>query len=359
MSLDTRWERFSRNRGRGRRGESVVFLLSRLGTLLHVGVPLIDALSSIREQLPPGDLQKGVSEVICSMEEGVSFSEALCRYPNLFSTIVTGTVLAGEHSGALPELLLQLAERQSAQQRLRRKWMSTFLYPFLLLGACCFVGVFFSFWVLPHFENLFDEILPGRELPLFSRCIFAASRYVMIACPLLLILLLWLLRHSLKPKLGSGRGRSLLHILPGIGELFGLNTMGLFFSNLSMLIRAGNPLRTAFSVAMDSVAFPPFVSALDNAGASLSQGHKLSMVLEESRLLNAMELSLIENGEQSGRVEFAAEALAEQFRMQEEEMLQRFSTLLEPSLIFLLAAYIAVLVLAVVIPLSQAMQMML
>jgi len=359
MSLDSRWECFSRKRGRGRKGESVVFLLSRLGTLLHVGVPLIDALSSIREQLPLGDLQEGISGVIRSMEEGISFSEALCRYPQLFSPIVIGTVFAGEHSGALPELLLQLAERQSVQVRLRRKWMSTFLYPFLLLGACCFVGIFFSFWVLPHFQNLFDEILPGRELPVFSRCIFATSRYVMIVCPLLLILLLLILRNSLKPKLRTGRWSSLLHVIPGISELFGLNALGLFFSNLSMLIRAGNPLQSAFSVAMDSVAFPPFVSVLENARTGLSQGSTLSAVLEESRLLNAMELSLIQNGEQSGRVEFAAEALAEQFRIQEEEMLQRFSTLLEPSLIFLLAAYIAVLVLAVVVPLSQAMQMML
>jgi len=330
----------------------------QLATLTKAGLPLVECLGTLIEQLERAPLKRVLSHVRQQVREGRSLADALQSHPRVFSSIYINMVRAGEESGTLETVLARLAEYSEDQARLLRAVQSALTYPLLMVAVAGAILLFLLAYVVPQVTRIFSET--GGKLPLVTRLLIGLSSF--LAAYWWLFLLagaggalggLRLLRTT------AGRewyDRAVLR-LPWVGRVLQRLSVARVARTLSTLLGSGVPLLSALGIVTHLVSNSLLRRALEEARTSVQEGESLAAPLKRSGLFPALFTQMVAVGERSGELEGLLTRAAEAYDEEVATALARLTSLLEPLTILVMGGVVLFIVLAILLPIFELNQL--
>src|SRR5215510_6197133 len=330
--------------------EKFIIFNQQFVTLIRAGLPILKSLDLLADRLADPKLGPYIKAVRDEVRNGTLLSEAF-RQQAIFPKIYITTVMAGEKSGSLVEVLDRYINYQKLSLAVRKKVMVSLMYPACLILLVIALMVFLVIYVVPTFANLYTSM--QAKLPLMTVYLIAigttARNYVVgFAAALaggIALFRWWARRDSAREKVDKVKLR-----LPIVGEIWLKYQVAQLSRILSTLLVGGIPLVQAMETAADSLGTPLLKRAIENAGKSVREGQPLSGSLKASKLFPGLAIDMIEVGESTGALPTMLNSVAEFF---EEDVNTRMAAALsriEPSIMIVMGAFVAFVLIAEYLP---------
>jgi type IV pilus assembly protein PilC len=331
-----------------------------LATLLKAGMPLVQSLDILRRRITHPVFKSVLDDVHDRVRAGSALSEAFDAHGRLFPGVYTASLLAGEKSGNLEQVIRRYVTYVKVVEGVRRKTISALIYPAVLLALSLVVVAILVLRVVPQFGGYYQQF--GKELPLSTRVIVAVSNYATAYFGLLVLLVvtttvaiwLWLKRPGQREKFD----RWVLG-LPMLGSIARKFATSQASRTLATLLGGGIPLVNAIDVAARSIRNRYMARELQVAAQQVREGRALAAAMTDSGAFPDVALKMVEVGEQTGALQEMLNSLSDFYDEEIDTSLSRFVTLVEPTLLIIMGVVIASLLLALYMPLfnlSNALQ---
>ena len=323
-----------------------------LSSLLAAGVPLSKALSILYRETTDPAASKKWREVHDLVIDGVSLSDAMSRSPETFPSVYTAMVEAGETGGFLDLVLAQIAEFQARDKELRGKVISAMIYPAVLMFLAVAVLIFLMVFFIPRFKTLFEGF--DAALPLLTQVIVATSEFSQRYGIFIMVGMVFLV-YLARTWATSTRGRRIyerwLLTAPVIGPLSSQFAMARFCRMLGTLIHSGVPLVSGLNVAQRSIGNQILTDAIEDSIERVKKGEPLARSLGDCSLLfSGATVEMISVAEESSRLDKELIRLAEVTEKELDQQLKTAVALMEPLMLFFIAAFIGTIFVGMVIP---------
>lgn len=325
-----------------------------LSMMLHVGIPILDALGTIAEQ-HRGAFHAAVLEVRDRVAAGSSLADSLRARPDLFDAASIQMVEVGENSGTLDTVLQQLAEFKRRQLALRDSVTTALVYPMFLVCFGTAAALFLMTSVLPPLLDTLQETVrtlpwPTRVAKSISDVLLSYGWLIALASIGLIVLLAWLMRTK--------RGKTLWHRtllnLPILGPIAVKQGVSRIAMIIGTLTRSGVELTRAVELAERSIGNVVLEDALHQCGLRMAAGGDVAEALEKSGAFPPLAVRVFSVGQESGKLDEMLFRLADDYDAQVATASARLTALLEPALILVLAAFVGFLMLATILPILEA-----
>ena len=327
----------------------------QLATLLHAGVPLLQAIHLLERGESKATLQSMLHDLHRDIEAGMALSQALQQHAS-FDVLYCNLVAVGELTGMLDTMLERLANHLEKSEALRMSIRTALVYPAAVLSIAVSVTVLILLFVVPAFQNIFASF--GAELPRLTRWVIALSEAIEDYGLLLLgvgIASVWGIKWQLNKR---WHWRHYVHgwllRTPIAGPLTRHACTARWTRTLATLFSAGVPLTDALEAVQGVTGHLWFQVATQNIRQQLIQGHALSHALDSTEgLFPNMVVQMCAIGEESGALDHMLEKTAEHYEREVDSTVARLSTLLEPFIMVVLGILIGGLVMALYLPIFQ------
>ena len=332
------------------------FLLfnQQLAALLHAGLPVLQSIQMLRQRSPNAKLRAVLADVETRIKSGSALSEAFASQGDTFPKIYTASILAGERSGNLDEVLRRYVEYTKAIAQLRRKIRSALTYPILLLGAAVVLITVLTTFVIPQFSSLYENM--GTELPTITVVVVGFSSAIKenlfwlapAVAGLIALIISW-------RKTENGRrtiDRWILKI-PIIGDLIKQMTTAQFSRSMATLLAGGITVVESFQIALASVANRELLRSTEPALPKVREGKPFTESLGEAGWVPELATDMIGVGERSGSLREMLDEVSGFYDAETEVKLGQLTSLIEPAILFVMAGVVITILLAIYLPLLQ------
>ncbi|MGH9372898.1 MAG: type II secretion system F family protein [Vicinamibacterales bacterium] len=323
-----------------------------LATLLKAGMPLVQSLDILRRRVAHPLFRSVLDDVQERVRAGSSLSEAFEAHGALFPGVYTASLLAGEKSGNLEQVIRRYVSYVKVVATVRRKTISALVYPTILLMLSLAVVSIIVLRVVPEFGAFYEQF--DEELPLSTRMIVAVSDFarsylfLLLAAGVAAAVAFWTwIQH---PAQRERFDRWVLR-LPGLGSIARKFSTSQAARTLATLLGGGIPLVNAIEVAARSIKNRYIARELQVAGQQVREGRALSMAMNDSGAFADVAVKMVEVGESTGALQEMLNSLADFYDEEIDTNLGRFITLVEPILLVIMGLVIAGLLLALYMPL--------
>jgi general secretion pathway protein F len=330
----------------------------QLSVLLRSGVPLVEALSALIEQLDQPELKAAFTDTRNQVNEGSTLADALKAHPKIFLTLYVNMVAAGEASGTLEEVLGRLADFLDDQTRLQSKVRGALAYPVVMAVVVVLILFLMMSVVVPKvtaiFEN-FNQTLPWyTSLLIWVSDIF--SNYWWLLAALLGGGIYWFRRWQATEE---GRKKWDLFILevPLLGPLLIMVAVARFARTLATLLASGVPVLTAMDITRNVLGNTELMRVVEDARASVREGEGISKPLRQGGRFPPIVTHMIAVGERTGQLEEMLIHVADAYDQQIEVRVGVVTSVLEPLLIVVMGAVVGGIAFAILMPLLQLNEM--
>jgi type IV pilus assembly protein PilC len=332
------------------------FLLfnQELATLLKAGMPLAQSLDILRQQVPNVTFKAVLDDVFDKVRSGVSLSDAFASHGDLFPPIYTASLLAGEKSGNLDQVLRRFIAYTRLVGALKRNTISAMVYPAMLFALSIVVILIIMVRVVPAFTGFYDTF--GAELPLATRVLTAvsntiASRILILGLAFVgTIVFVW---SWLQKAANRARWHAVMLRLPFLGSVAQKFATSQFSRTLATLLGGGIPLVTALDVSARAIGNRYVGNQIDAMTVDVREGQSLAKAMASRRVFPDVALKMVEVGEATGALQDMLNAIADFFDEDIETTLARFTRLIEPIMLIVMAIVIAAILLALYLPVFQ------
>lgn len=335
----------------------VALITRQLATLLKSGITLIDALGALVDQVETDKLKKVFGGIKAAVNEGSSLAGAMGQHPEVFGTLYTSMIRAGEASGALDQVLVRLADFTEAQARLESKVTSAMMYPAIMTGVGGIIMVVLFVVVIPRITKIFDQV--KAELPLQTKFLIFVADVIKGYWWLLIILsgvAVWAFRRWKKSKTGRATWDSFTLKAPLVGNIVRLVAVARFSRTLATLLRAGVPVLSALDIVKDVLNNVRLAAVVSDARDAIREGESIADPLKRSKEFPPIVVHMIATGEKSGQLEQMLESVADNYDFQVDQKVERLTTLIEPIMIVGMGAVVAFIVFSILVPILQLSQ---
>lgn len=342
---------------RGVSSASLGMATRQLGTLLQSGIPMVDALNALIDQVDNPNLKRMLSEIKSDVNEGSTLADAMKKH-SAFSGIYVNMVRAGETSGSLEIVLERLADFLDGQARLKSKVLSAMMYPAVMVGFSGLILTALMTLVVPRIAQILTS--SKIELPLTTRFLIGLSNLMLGYWWLLLILVgagvFWFMRWRKSPQGRPKWDRTLLR-LPVVGPLILMVAIARFSRTLSTLLGAGVPLLTSLQIVRNVVSNHALETAIEEIREAVREGEDIATPLKRSGQFPPMVTHMIAIGEKSGELESMLMRIANNYEGQVDTRVSTLTSLLEPVMIVVMGGVVAFIVFSILTPIMQMSQM--
>lgn len=339
---------------RGATQAKVVSFLRELSTLLGVGVPLVEAVDTIRSQ-HRGRFAASLLVLRDRVSAGAGLADAMREQPDVFDELSASIAEVGENAGTLDTALERVAEFKERSAAFRNRLATVLAYPSVVLVMAVGVSVLLMTVVVPNLLNAIVEA--GRPLPLPTRVVkYASDSLVQRWWVLLAAVAVAAIGARLVLRTPRGRlwwHRMLLRI-PVAGDLARKQAIVRLCVVLSTLLRSGLVFVRSLQIARRTTSNLVLVDALDRCEQAVMTGRDISESLAETGAFPPVVVRVFSVGQQSGRLEEMLDRLAADYDKQVATAAQRLTAVLEPLLILGLVALVGFIALATILPLLEA-----
>lgn len=336
------------------RSRQITVFSRQLASLLKSGVPILTALKIIREQSEDSSLKEALNYIHDAVKDGATFSSALSYYPGVFSSLYIALARAGEDSGALPAVLLRIADYRTKQEELLSRFRLALAYPMLMAIVGLGTVIFMLTFVMPRLMRIFVNL--GEKLPLPTRILISLSqglRHWWWVILLILLAVIFVIRKQLKTSLGRLSWSRLKLRLPGLGKFILKAELARFSRTLELLIKNGIPILRAIDIAIPVLENEILKNRLGQSYRELEQGGSLGKSLKGAKIFPLFMSNLIVVGEESGKLDEALAEVATSYEHDTDEAIRMMSSLLEPLMILGMGLVVGFIVVAMLLPIFE------
>ncbi len=334
-------------------GTDLAIATRQLATLLGAGIPLVESLGALSEQVEHARLKSVIARVRDRVNEGATLADALAR-SGPFSELYVSMVRAGEAGGALDQVLRRLADYLESQVRTRNRVISIMLYPMMMMAFAVLVVVALVTVVLPQITQLLESL--DMPLPWYTQAIISGSHFLRSWWWALLVLG-GLAALALRTLLRTERGRvafdRLKLRLPIFGRVIRILAISRFTRTLSTLLAGGIPIVRALEISKFVASNVVIGEAVDRARESITEGSSIAAPLRRSGHFPPLVTHMVDVGERSGELESMLAKVADTYDEQVETAVTRLTALLEPMLILIMVGIVLFIILSTLVPLLQ------
>jgi len=325
--------------------------------LLKAGIPVIRALEIITQNTRSGILREIIAKAAGNIRNGMQISEAFSSAQIPFHKIYKASLLAGEKSGHLEQILEKFNIYLGKISNLRRKMVSSLTYPIILLLFMISMVLVIAIFVIPKFSAFFDNM--DAQLPAMTLFFIATTQYLKENIVLFLA----------AAVLTYGAVRAIEHFnprviiidqtkikIPFLGRIIHENAIAVFARTLAILISGGIPVPESAEIAVETFANKFYYSQVRDIPEKIRQGNLLSEVLEEIAIIPRILVEMIRVGETSGNLTAVLDESAEYYERSIDSKINALISLIEPVIIILLGMVIAVMLISVYLPIFTSIR---
>lgn len=329
----------------------VLQFTQQLATLLGAGQPLDRALQILLD-LPESDQARRVIERIRdTVRGGTPLSQALEQQENVFSRLYVNMVRAGEVGGSLDDTLKRLADYLERSKALRESVINALIYPSILILMVFGALLLLLGYVVPQFLPLFEDM--DVPMPLLTRVVMMVGNFVAAYWWLILAAIVagfMLFRRRLNDP-DTRRGFDAWVLRRGLlGSLIARLETARLARTLGTLVHNGVPLLTALSIARNVMGNLALSEAVETASGEVKTGGGLSLALGRSKLFPRLALQMIAVGEESGELDTMLTKVADTFDIEVKNAVERMLAALVPAVTVFMAVVVALIMMAILVP---------
>jgi type IV pilus assembly protein PilC len=323
----------------------------QLALLVEVGVPLLRALYQTAERTSHPAMGRAIRQVAAHIEAGNSLSEALARYPQVFSRLTGQIIQVAERGGVLDDSLRLVADELERAVEIRGKIRRALFYPALIIAVGVVVTLFVLTWVIPEFASLFRE--QQMALPLPTRIILGGASFLAgywWLCLLVLMALGGLFSRYVQTPQGRLTWDRCKLSIPFVGDLLIKANVLRFAQTFGMLLRGGVPILVSLKLVQEHANNMVLAGELAQVYAAVDQGSRLEVPLRQCTVFPPTAVDIMAVGEEAGQLDTVLFRLAESYKNEVDHSVSVFSSLLEPCLLLCMGLFVALIVWAVYLP---------
>jgi len=332
----------------------IAMMTRQLATLMKAGIPLVDSISALTEQVDKEELARILTNLRERLHEGSSFAAALEQHPKAFPPLYVNMVSAGEASGTLEQVLERLADFLEGQSRLQGKVVAALAYPILMLIIGTGLISVLMIAVVPKVTSIFESL--DHALPWYTQVLIAVSRFLSgywwLYVPVL-ILGAYLFRRWKATPAGRLKWDSFTLGVPVFGQVSMMLSVARFSKTLATLLGAGVPLLKAMDISHRVLGNAVLEKIVQEATSSIREGESIADPLRRSGRFPPIVCHMIAVGEKSGQLEQMLESVAGSYDSQVEVRIQTLTSLLEPLMIVFMGGSVGFIAFAILMPLIQ------
>jgi general secretion pathway protein F len=332
----------------------IAIMTRQLATLVRAGVPLVDSVAALTEQVEKEQLQLVLTSVRESLNEGTSFAKSLGQHPKVFSPLYINMVAAGEASGSLESVLERLADFMEGQARLKGKVMASLAYPVLMAFIGTVLVGFLMVAVVPKVTAIFENL--GQALPWYTALLIFVSDVLANYWWLMFLSVgagsWWVRRWKAKPE-GQLKWDTLKLRLPLFGRLNLLVAVSRFTRTLATLLASGVQLLRAMEIGKNVLENAQLELVVMEAIGSIREGESIAEPLKRSGQFPPMVTHMIAVGERSGQLEQMLENVSRAYEADVETRVAALTSLLEPMMILIMGGVVGFIAMAILMPMVQ------
>lgn len=329
-----------------------VLFSRQLSTLLNAGLPLIQGLSTVREQTVNKQLKDIIAQIITDVEGGSPLADSLSKHPSVFSQVYISMVAAGETSGTLDKSLERLASQQEKDADVISKVRGAMIYPAIVVVVLLAIVIFMTTTVLPQVQVLYKSI-PGAQLPFITSWMIAFAN-VIINFWWIVILLLAVAAVMTRRFLKTEKGRRMMDNLKlnmwPVSPLMKKLYMARFTRTSATLIASGVPMVKMLETSAEAVGNHEIAESIKKAIDQVKGGKNLSDALSGDPHFLDLVPQMVKIGEQSGALDDMMGRVADYYEKEVDDQIKSISTIVEPVMMIMVGVLALIIVAAVLLP---------
>ncbi|MBI4431902.1 MAG: type II secretion system F family protein [Candidatus Omnitrophica bacterium] len=334
-------------------GELVLFS-RQLATLIDSGIPLVQGLEILTEQIENKNFKTIVAEVKRDISAGSAFYDALSKHPKAFSTLFVQMVKAGESSGALDSIMDRLAGYLEKTDHLVRKVRSAMVYPAVVTTMAILITLVLMIKVVPVFKSMFQDF--GGTLPLPTQILVTISD-ILIQTFFFWVAGIIIAVFMLKRYFSTEKGSLALDMfklrMPVFGVLFRKVAVSKFSRTLATLVKSGVPILSALEIVGKTAGNKVIEKAVEKVKIGIREGETISAPLQKSGVFPPLVVRMMAVGEQTGELEKMLTKIADFYDDQVDAAVSGLTSLIEPLVIAFLGIVIGGIVICMFLPIFK------
>lgn len=330
----------------------IALFARQLAVMISATVPIVQSLRILVKQTSNINFKIIISEVADEVDGGAKLSQTLARYPTVFSDFFIHMIRSGETTGKLDETLNYLADQQEKDYDLTSKIKGSMTYPIFILSGLVIVGVMMMIFVIPQLTSVLKE--GGAAIPLSTRLLIGTSDFLRNFWWVLVILIVGAVigaRFIMGTPWGKNQIDRIKMRLPIFGNIFQRIYLVRFSRSLSTLIVSGITLTRSLEIVADVIGNSVYRELTLKTIKEIEDGNSISSVFSQSKDIPPMLSQMMAVGEQTGKLDFVLDRLANFYARELENSVTNLVSLIEPLILVIMGVAVAMLVVSILLPL--------
>lgn len=335
--------------------EDKLLFTKHLSTMLRAGITITESLQILASQTTQSRNREMYDSIIRSVKAGQTLSDSLRVYDSVFSDMFINMIATGEKSGTLDQTLDYLDEQLDKEYELRKKIVSAFIYPAVILSITMMLSLGIVFFIMPKITKIFSSFdiilpLPTRVLIGFSALMTDKPLLTFGGAVMLLALAVFLLKWKVLKHFWDWVSLN----LPVFGRVLHYANLARFARTLTSLLQAGMPITKALNVISGMMTNTLYRDAIKNSAAKVEQGGQLGEAFEgQEKLFPILAVKMLYVGEKTGSLETTMKQLALLYERNVDGLTRNLTVLLEPLLLVFMGMMVGGVAISIILPIYQ------
>ncbi|OGZ70595.1 MAG: hypothetical protein A3F47_01480 [Candidatus Staskawiczbacteria bacterium RIFCSPHIGHO2_12_FULL_38_11] len=335
-----------------------LMMVKNLGIMFSTGLSLVKIFDILSIQAKGKVLKSALIDIKEKINKGENLSEAMARYPKIFSNMFVSMIKVGEESGTLEGIFQILSLQISKEHELKSKIRNAMTYPAVIVVVMFIIGGIIITVVLPNLATFFANL--NADIPIYTKILLwigvflSKNWYLLLVIPIVLGISIFL---TIRTKRGKFVLDTILLKTPLISPIVKKNNSAFFVRSLSSMISSGVPLVRSLEITSETVGNHYFKDAIIDASTKIKKGDKLSSALRPyQNLFPFGVIEMVEVGEETGKTSEILKKLAEFYEQEAVSAVERLSILIEPMLIIVLGLAVGFFAFSIIQPMYSSLQ---
>ncbi len=332
----------------------VATMTRSLSTLIASGLPILESLTLLRNQINNPLLKETVDGIRHEVEGGSSFAKALEKYPNIFNKLYIALIKTGEAAGMLDKVLARLADNMEKQNEFRSKIKGALIYPVIIVVGMVVVAVVMLIFVIPQLTSLYKDL--NVELPSVTVILIKVSNFMVLfwwVIALAVFGLFTALRAWRQTSSGQIVTDKIFAKIPIVGPLREKSALVEVTRTLGLLINAGVPIIDALKLVASSSDNVSIAKALGFSAERVEKGFPMALSFAQSDAFPPLVIQMVKVGEETGKLDESFLKLSTYFEGETEQLIKGLTTAIEPLIMIILGVGVGFLVISIILPIYK------
>ncbi len=330
----------------------------QFAAMVNAGVAMVRCLSILGEQSANPRMKKALAAISVEVQQGTNLSDAMRRQPECFDNLYVSMIQAGEVGGVLDEVLNRLAKVLEDMARLKNQIKGAMAYPVAVGVLATLVFLAMTIFLIPIFAKIFQDL--GSELPALTQFMLDVSGVLTswrAIIPVAVICsVVFAFRQYYKTNVGRLTIDRLLLKMPIVGDLNEKSAVARFCRIFGTLTRSGVPILSSLDIVRDTAGNKVIANAIEKSKYEVQQGGMLSLALQRERVFPPLAIQMISIGEETGEIDAMMMKVADFYEDEVEQSVKALTSVLEPIMMVFLAGMVAVILLAMYLPMFKVFE---